>query len=39
LSNIDKSNDDLVSLMLESQIRTSGWVRKRPRVLDDYKAM
>lgn len=40
LSNVGKSDDDdLVSLMLESQIRASGRVRKRPRVLGDYEAM
>jgi len=39
LSDVDESDDDLVSLMPESQIRTSGRVRKRPRVLDDYEAM
>jgi hypothetical protein len=37
LSDIGKSEDDLVSLMPESQIRASGRVRKRPRVLDNYE--
>jgi hypothetical protein len=38
LSDVDESDDDdLVSLMPESQIRASGRVRKRPRVLDDYE--
>jgi hypothetical protein len=37
LSDIDETDDDLVSLMPESQIRASGRVRKRPRVLDDYE--
>jgi hypothetical protein len=35
LSDVGESDDDLVSLMPESQIRTSGRVRKRPRVLGD----
>jgi hypothetical protein len=39
LSDIGESDDDLVSLMPESQIRTSARVRKRPRVLDDYEVM
>ena len=38
-SNVGESDDDLVSLMPESQIRASGRVRKRPRVLGDYEAM
>ena len=39
LSNVDESDNDLVSLMLASQIRASSRVRKRPRVLGDYEAM
>jgi hypothetical protein len=38
-SEIGKSNDGLVSLMPASQIRASSWVRKRLRVLDEYKVM
>jgi hypothetical protein len=39
LSDVGESEDDLVSLMPESQIRASGRVRKRPRLLGDYEAI
>jgi hypothetical protein len=34
---MESDDDDLDSWILESQIRTSGRIRKRPRVLGDYK--
>jgi hypothetical protein len=39
LSDVGESEDDLVSLMPESQIRASSRVRKRPRLLGDYEAI
>jgi hypothetical protein len=39
-SDVEESDDDdLDSWMPESQIRTSGRIRKRPRVLGDYEEM